>query len=67
MEKEFINLTVGKQDEIKIEDEDDAEEIICGGEKIPERKKTKVTDKKICYKCKINSSKYFNRSEFICE
>jgi len=67
MEKEFINLKIGNQNVIKIDNnDDDTEEITCD-EKSLIIKHNKYLNKKICYKCKINISKFFNRSEFICQ
>ena len=67
MEKEFINLNIGKQNVIKIDDYDDTEENTCGQEKNTIIKHVKILNKMVCYKCKINSSKFYNRNEYICE
>jgi hypothetical protein len=67
MEKEFINISIGKQNVIKIDNDDD-DEPTCGQieEKVKPIKQKIIPDKTICYKCKINKSSFYNRSEYIC-
>jgi hypothetical protein len=66
MEKEFINLNIGKQNVIKI-DNDDEDEPTCGGKtEVKPVKQRYIPDKTICYKCKVNKSNFFNRNEYIC-
>jgi hypothetical protein len=67
MEKEIINLSIGKQNVIKIDNDDD-DEVTCGRveEKPMPVKQKVIPDKTICYKCKLNKSNFLNRSEYIC-
>jgi hypothetical protein len=65
MEKEFINLSINRENVIKIDNDDD-DEPTCGRPEPKPVKQKVIPDKRICYKCKINKSNFLNRNEYIC-
>lgn len=52
---------------VKLEVQDDLDEPSCGVEDIIKPNMKKIINKLICYKCKSNTSSYFNRSEYVCK
>lgn len=73
MEKEFVNLEINKNQnnliKLELDNVDDIDQPMCGEEEKDDIKPCikKITNKKICYKCKEKNSKYFNRGEFVCQ